>query len=177
MSKMVLRLGWFAPVPWCTQHTRTLLSVTAFTGHPALPPFLSLSLAPESPSPDSSATSARKQPSSSRLSSLSSQTEATSAGDQHDFSREQRSTSVDRSSTDLESTDRTEGPPPPDTCSAKRVDDFSFIDVSWSPGARWKESLLLKGMLSHLPVNCPFREVESACQAPLWWVHKTVERN
>ncbi|XP_074177622.1 uncharacterized protein KIAA1671 homolog isoform X4 [Rhinolophus sinicus] len=86
------------------------------------------SLAPESPSPDSSATSARKQPSSSRLSSLSSQTEATSAGDQHDFSREQRSTSVDRSSTDLESTDGTEGPPPPDTCSAKRVDDFSFID-------------------------------------------------
>lgn len=86
------------------------------------------SLAPESPSPDSSATSARKQPSSSRLSSLSSQTEATSAGDQHDCSREQRSTSVDRSSTDLESTDGTEGPPLPDTCSAKRVDDFSFID-------------------------------------------------
>ncbi|KAF6278045.1 hypothetical protein mRhiFer1_007319 [Rhinolophus ferrumequinum] len=86
------------------------------------------SLAPESPSPDSSATSARKQPSSSRLSSLSSQTEATSAGDQHDCSRDQRSTSVDRSSTDLESTDGTEGPPPPDTCSTKRVDDFSFID-------------------------------------------------
>lgn len=86
------------------------------------------SLAPESPSPDSSATSARKQPSSSRLSSLSSQTEATSAGDQHDCSREQRSTSVDRSSTDLESTDGTEGPPPPDSCPTKRVDDFSFID-------------------------------------------------
>ncbi|KAM5200100.1 uncharacterized protein KIAA1671 homolog isoform 2-T4 [Hipposideros larvatus] len=86
------------------------------------------SLAPESPSPDSSATSARKQPSSSRLSSLSSQTEVTSAGDQHDCSRDQRSTSVDRSSTDLESTDGTEGPPPPDACSTKRVDDFSFID-------------------------------------------------
>ncbi|XP_019519501.1 PREDICTED: uncharacterized protein KIAA1671 homolog [Hipposideros armiger] len=86
------------------------------------------SLAPESPSPDSSATSARKQPSSSRLSSLSSQTEATSAGDQHDCSRDQRSTSVDHSSTDLESTDGTEGPPPPDACSTKRVDDFSFID-------------------------------------------------
>ncbi|XP_016064192.1 PREDICTED: uncharacterized protein KIAA1671 homolog [Miniopterus natalensis] len=86
------------------------------------------SLAPESPSPDSSAASARKQPSSSRLSSLSSPTEATSAGDQHDCSRDQRSTSVDRSSTDLESTDGTEGLPPPDTGSTKKVDDFSFID-------------------------------------------------
>ncbi|KAL2767624.1 uncharacterized protein WCI35_025807 [Daubentonia madagascariensis] len=84
------------------------------------------SSAPESP--DSSATSAQKQPPSSRLSSLSSQTEPTSAGDQYDCSRDQRSTSVDRSSTDLESTDGTEGPPPPDTCPAKRVDDFSFID-------------------------------------------------
>ncbi|KAM8818495.1 uncharacterized protein KIAA1671 homolog isoform 1-T7 [Rhynchonycteris naso] len=86
------------------------------------------SLAPESPSPDSSAASARKQPSSSRLSSLSSQTEATSAGDQQDCSRDQQSTSVDRSSTDLESTDGTEGLPPPDTCSTKKADDFSFID-------------------------------------------------
>ncbi|XP_062944064.1 uncharacterized protein KIAA1671 homolog isoform X3 [Cynocephalus volans] len=86
------------------------------------------SLAPESPSPDSSATSARKQPPSSCLSSLSSQTEPTSTGDQYDFSRDQRSTSVDRSSTDLESTDGTEGPPPPEACPAKRVDDFSFID-------------------------------------------------
>ncbi|XP_009215223.2 uncharacterized protein KIAA1671 homolog [Papio anubis] len=84
------------------------------------------SLATESP--DSSATSTRKQPPSSRLSSLSSQTEPTSAGDQYDCSRDQRSTSVDRSSTDLESTDGMEGPPPPDTCPAKRVDDFSFID-------------------------------------------------
>lgn len=86
------------------------------------------SLAPESPSPDSSATSTRKQAPSSRLSSLSSQTEATSIGDQHDCSRDQRSTSVDRSSTDLESTDGTEGPLPPDISPSKRVDDFSFID-------------------------------------------------
>ncbi|TKC52046.1 hypothetical protein EI555_002989, partial [Monodon monoceros] len=85
------------------------------------------SLAPESPSPDSSATSAQKQPPSSRLSSLSSQTETTSAGDQHDCSKDQQSTSVDRSSTDLESTDGMEGPPPADACPAKRVDDFSFI--------------------------------------------------
>ncbi|XP_069353706.1 uncharacterized protein KIAA1671 homolog isoform X2 [Eulemur rufifrons] len=84
------------------------------------------SSAPESP--DSSATSAQKQPSGSRLSSLSSQTEPTSAGDQYDCSRDQRSTSVDRSSTDLESTDGMEGPPPPDACPAKGVDDFSFID-------------------------------------------------
>ncbi|XP_077732219.1 uncharacterized protein KIAA1671 homolog isoform X1 [Canis aureus] len=86
------------------------------------------SLAPESPSPDSSATSARKQLPSSRLSSLSSQTEATSAGEQLSCSRDQRSTSIDRSSTDLESTDGMEGLPPPDACPAKRVDDFSFID-------------------------------------------------
>ncbi|XP_036908261.1 uncharacterized protein KIAA1671 homolog isoform X1 [Sturnira hondurensis] len=86
------------------------------------------SVGPESPSPDSSAASARKQPSSSRLSSLSSHTEATSTGDQQDCSRDRRSTSVDRSSTDLESTDGTEGPPAPDTGSARTVDDFSFID-------------------------------------------------
>nr|XP_055110220.1 uncharacterized protein KIAA1671 homolog isoform X1 [Symphalangus syndactylus] len=84
------------------------------------------SLATESP--DSSATSTRKQPPSSRLSSLSSQTEPTSAGDQYDCSRDQRSTSVDHSSTDLESTDGMEGPPAPDACPEKRVDDFSFID-------------------------------------------------
>ncbi|XP_028340386.2 uncharacterized protein KIAA1671 [Physeter macrocephalus] len=85
------------------------------------------SLAPESPSPDSSATSAQKQPPSSRLSSLSSQTETTSAEDQHDRSKDQQSTSVDRSSTDLESADGMEGPPPADACPAERVDDFSFI--------------------------------------------------
>ena len=94
------------------------------------PPFLSRSLAPESPSPDSSAASGRKQPPSSRLSSLSSQTETPSAGDQPEGSRDQRSTSADRSSTDLESTDGTDGLPAPDASPAKRVDDFSFIDVS-----------------------------------------------
>ncbi|XP_036304711.1 uncharacterized protein KIAA1671 homolog isoform X1 [Pipistrellus kuhlii] len=83
------------------------------------------SVGPESPSPDSSGASAWKQPSSSRLSSLSSPTEATSAGDQQDCPRDQRSASEDRSSTDLEST---EGPPPPDACSPKKVDDFSFIN-------------------------------------------------
>ncbi|XP_001496150.3 uncharacterized protein KIAA1671 homolog isoform X2 [Equus caballus] len=86
------------------------------------------SLAPESPSPDSSAASGRKQPPSSRLSSLSSQTETPSAGDQPEGSRDQRSTSADRSSTDLESTDGTDGLPAPDASPAKRVDDFSFID-------------------------------------------------
>lgn len=80
------------------------------------------SLAPESPSPDSSATSARKQPPSSRLASLSSHTEPTSA-DLRGSPRDQRS-----SSSELESTDGTEGPPPPDTRPAGRVDDFSFID-------------------------------------------------
>nr|XP_054399206.1 uncharacterized protein KIAA1671 homolog isoform X2 [Pongo abelii] len=84
------------------------------------------SLATESP--DSSATSTRKQPPSSRLSSLSSQTEPTSTGDQYDCSRDQRSTSMDHSSTDLESTDGMEGLPPPDACPEKRVDDFSFIN-------------------------------------------------
>ncbi|XP_008072233.1 uncharacterized protein KIAA1671 homolog [Carlito syrichta] len=84
------------------------------------------SLGPESP--DSSAASAPKQPPSSRLSSLSSHTEPTSAGDQHDGSRDQQSTSVDHSSTDLESTDGTEGLLPSDAYPAQRVDDFSFID-------------------------------------------------
>uniref|UniRef100_A0A8D2BCZ5 Tankyrase 1-binding protein C-terminal domain-containing protein n=1 Tax=Sciurus vulgaris TaxID=55149 RepID=A0A8D2BCZ5_SCIVU len=79
------------------------------------------SLAPESPSPDSSTTSARRPHPSGRLSSLSSQTEPPSAGDQ-------RSTSVDRSSSELESTDGTDGLPPPEPCPASRVDDFSFID-------------------------------------------------
>ncbi|KAM5238143.1 uncharacterized protein KIAA1671 homolog isoform 2-T2 [Ctenodactylus gundi] len=78
------------------------------------------SLAAESPSPDSSAASAQKQPPSSRLSSLSSQTEPTSAGDQ-------RSTSADRSSSELDSTDGAEGPPQPDSSPAQAVDDFSFI--------------------------------------------------
>ncbi|KAM5187526.1 uncharacterized protein KIAA1671 homolog isoform 4-T5 [Callospermophilus lateralis] len=79
------------------------------------------SLAPESPSPDSSTPSARRQPLSGRLSSLSSQTEPASAADQ-------RSTSVDRSSSELESTDGADGLPPPEPCAAGRADDFSFID-------------------------------------------------
>nr|XP_034493200.1 uncharacterized protein KIAA1671 homolog [Marmota flaviventris] len=79
------------------------------------------SLAPESPSPDSSTPSARRQPLSGRLSSLSSQTEPASAADQ-------RSTSVDRSSSELESTDGADGLPPPEPCVAGRADDFSFID-------------------------------------------------
>ncbi|XP_036764872.2 uncharacterized protein KIAA1671 homolog isoform X4 [Manis pentadactyla] len=86
------------------------------------------SFAPESPSPDSSAVLAWKQAPSSRLSSLSSQTEATSARDQYECSRDQQSTRVDRSSTDLESTAGMEGLPSPGACLAKRVDDFSFID-------------------------------------------------
>ncbi|XP_045147249.1 uncharacterized protein KIAA1671 homolog isoform X1 [Echinops telfairi] len=86
------------------------------------------SLAPESPSPDSSATSTWKQPPSSHLSSLSSQTEAPSARDLNDGSRGQQSTSVDHSSTDLDSTDGQERPSLLDTCPPQRVDDFSFID-------------------------------------------------
>ncbi|XP_008847236.1 uncharacterized protein KIAA1671 homolog isoform X1 [Nannospalax galili] len=82
------------------------------------------SVAPESPSPDSSASSARRQPTGSHLSSLSSHTEPTSA-DQRDSSRDRRNSSVDRSSSELESTDGPEGPP--DTCPAERRDDFSFI--------------------------------------------------
>ncbi|XP_049977015.1 uncharacterized protein KIAA1671 homolog isoform X1 [Alexandromys fortis] len=82
------------------------------------------SFGPESPSsPDSSAASAGKQPPSSHLSSY---TESTSV-EQHDSSRDRRSSSVDRSSSELESTDGPEGPPPPDACPAEREDDFSFI--------------------------------------------------
>ncbi|KAM6155534.1 uncharacterized protein KIAA1671-like isoform 2-T2 [Rhynchocyon petersi] len=86
------------------------------------------SLAPESPSPNSSATSTRKQSPSSHLSSLSSQTEATSAGDANDGSRGQQSTSVNRSRTDLDSTDRMEGPAPHDASPRPGADDFSFLD-------------------------------------------------
>lgn len=83
------------------------------------------SLPPETPSPDGSATSARKQPPSSRLSSPSTPTEPTSAGGS---TREQRSASVDRSSAELDSTEGTEAPPPLDTDATKPVDDFAFID-------------------------------------------------
>ncbi|XP_072456215.1 uncharacterized protein KIAA1671 homolog isoform X4 [Notamacropus eugenii] len=86
------------------------------------------SFVPESPSPDNNATSTRKQPPSSRLSSLSSQTEPASPADAGDSSRDQRSTSLDRSSTDLDSTDGAEGAPPSDTGPEGKVDDFSFIN-------------------------------------------------
>lgn len=53
---------------------------------------------------------------------------------------------MDRSSTDLESTDGTEGPLPPDISPSKRVDDFSFIDVSWKLESRERNShFFLKG--------------------------------
>lgn len=81
------------------------------------------SFGPESPSPDSSAASAGKQPPGSHLSSY---TESTSV-EQHDSSRDRRSSSVDRSSSELESTDGPEGPPPSDVCPAEGDDDFSFI--------------------------------------------------
>ncbi|XP_028621208.1 uncharacterized protein KIAA1671 homolog isoform X1 [Grammomys surdaster] len=81
------------------------------------------SFGPESPSPDSSAASAGKQPPGSHLSSY---TESTSV-EQHDSSRDRRSSSVDRSSSELESTDGPEGPPPSDVCPAEGEDDFSFI--------------------------------------------------
>ncbi|XP_077016800.1 uncharacterized protein KIAA1671 homolog isoform X4 [Tamandua tetradactyla] len=86
------------------------------------------SLAPESPSPDSSTTSVRRQHPNSRLSSLSSQTEPASAGGQYDSARDQRSTSLGHSSTDQESMDGAEGLPPLDTCPPEKADDFSFID-------------------------------------------------
>lgn len=81
------------------------------------------SFGPETPSPDSSAASAGKQPPGSHLSSY---TESTSV-EQHDSSRDRRSSSVDRSSSELESTDGPEGPPPSDVCPAEGEDDFSFI--------------------------------------------------
>ncbi|XP_074062253.1 uncharacterized protein KIAA1671 homolog isoform X4 [Macrotis lagotis] len=86
------------------------------------------SFAPESPSSDSNVSSARKQPPSSRLSSLSSQTEPASPAEPGDSSRDQRSTSLDRSSTDLDSTDGAEGgAAPSDAGPEGKVDDFSFI--------------------------------------------------
>ncbi|XP_055970460.1 uncharacterized protein KIAA1671 homolog isoform X2 [Sorex fumeus] len=82
--------------------------------------------APESPSPDGSSASARKQPPSSRLSSPSTPSEPPSAGDS---AREQWSASVDRSSAELDSPDSTEAPPTPDAHAAKATDDdFAFID-------------------------------------------------
>uniref|UniRef100_A0A6G1RKL3 KIAA1671 n=1 Tax=Hypotaenidia okinawae TaxID=2861861 RepID=A0A6G1RKL3_9GRUI len=86
------------------------------------------SFVPESPSSENDVISSRKQPASSRPSSLSSQTEPASLADHHDFSKDQRSTSLDRSSTDMDSTDGTDLPPPGDACPDGQTTDFSFID-------------------------------------------------
>ncbi|XP_075626155.1 uncharacterized protein KIAA1671 homolog isoform X1 [Balearica regulorum gibbericeps] len=86
------------------------------------------SFVPESPSSENDVTSTRKQPPNSHPSSLSSQTEPASMVDHHDFSKDQRSTSLDRSSTDMDSTDGTDLPPPGDTYPDEKTTDFSFID-------------------------------------------------
>nr|XP_009933370.1 PREDICTED: uncharacterized protein KIAA1671 homolog [Opisthocomus hoazin] len=86
------------------------------------------SFAPESPSSENGVISTRKQPPNSHPSSLSSQTEPASLVDHHDFSKDQRSTSLDRSSTDMDSTDGTDLPPPGDTYPDAKTTDFSFID-------------------------------------------------
>ncbi|XP_064024191.1 uncharacterized protein KIAA1671 homolog isoform X3 [Pogoniulus pusillus] len=86
------------------------------------------SFVPESPSSENDVTSTRKQPASSHPSSLSSQAEPASLADHHDFSKDQRSTSLDRSSTDMDSTDGTDLPPPGDACPDEKPTDFSFID-------------------------------------------------
>lgn len=89
------------------------------------------SFVPESPSSENDVISTRKQPPNSHPSSLSSQTEPASLVDHHDFSKDQRSTSLDRSSTDMDSTDGTDLPPPGDTYPDEKAADFSFIDVSY----------------------------------------------
>uniref|UniRef100_A0A493U3H3 Tankyrase 1-binding protein C-terminal domain-containing protein n=1 Tax=Anas platyrhynchos platyrhynchos TaxID=8840 RepID=A0A493U3H3_ANAPP len=86
------------------------------------------SFVPESPSSENDVISTRKQPPNSQPSSLSSQTEPASLVDHHDFSKDQRSTSLDRSSTDMDSTDGTDLPPPGDTYPDEKTTDFSFID-------------------------------------------------
>ncbi|XP_054248577.1 uncharacterized protein KIAA1671 homolog isoform X1 [Indicator indicator] len=86
------------------------------------------SFVPESPSSENDVLSTRKQPPSSHPSSLSSQAEPACLPDHHDFSKDQRSTSLDRSSTDMDSTDGTDLPPPGDTCPDEKTTDFSFID-------------------------------------------------
>uniref|UniRef100_A0A8B9NW40 Tankyrase 1-binding protein C-terminal domain-containing protein n=1 Tax=Apteryx owenii TaxID=8824 RepID=A0A8B9NW40_APTOW len=86
------------------------------------------SFVPESPSSENNVVSTRKQPPNSQPSSLSSQTEPASLVDHHDSSKDQRSTSLDRSSTDMDSTDGTDLPPPGDTYPDEKTTDFSFID-------------------------------------------------
>lgn len=96
--------------------------------------FLICSFVPESPSLENDVISTRKQPPNSHPSSLSSQTEPASLVDHHDISKDQRSTSLDRSSTDMDSTDGTDLPPPGDTYPDEKTTDFSFIDVSYPNG-------------------------------------------
>ncbi|XP_068268784.1 uncharacterized protein KIAA1671 homolog isoform X3 [Nyctibius grandis] len=86
------------------------------------------SFVPESPSSENDGISTRKQPPNSHPSSLSSQTEPASLVDHHDFAKDQRSTSLDRSSTDMDSTDGTDLPLPGDTYAHEKTTDFSFID-------------------------------------------------
>ncbi|XP_017669798.1 PREDICTED: uncharacterized protein KIAA1671 homolog isoform X1 [Lepidothrix coronata] len=86
------------------------------------------SFVPESPSLENDVVSTRKQPPNSRPSSLSSQTEQPSLAEHHDFNKDQRSTSLDRSSTDMDSTDGTDLPPAGDTFPDDKTTDFSFID-------------------------------------------------
>ncbi|XP_021268081.1 uncharacterized protein KIAA1671 homolog isoform X5 [Numida meleagris] len=86
------------------------------------------SFVPESPSSENDVISTRKQPPSSQPSSLSSQTEPASLADRCDFSKDQRSTSLDRSSTDIDSTDGTDLPPPGDAYPDGKTADFSFLD-------------------------------------------------
>ncbi|XP_010601980.1 uncharacterized protein KIAA1671 homolog isoform X4 [Fukomys damarensis] len=119
------------------------------------------SLALESPSPDSSTTPVQKQPPRSRMSSLSSQTEPTSAGDQ-------RSTSVDHSSSELDSTDGAEAVPRQDTCPAQGTDDFFFIhqtSVLDSSALKTRVELSKKGRrrapISHSLRRSRFSESES----------------
>ncbi|XP_014730361.1 PREDICTED: uncharacterized protein KIAA1671 homolog [Sturnus vulgaris] len=82
----------------------------------------------ESPCLDTEVVSGRKQPPGSHPSSLSSQTEPPSLAEHHDLSKDQRSTSLDRSSTDLDSTDGTDLPPAGDTLPEDKSSYFSFID-------------------------------------------------
>ncbi|KAL1768560.1 hypothetical protein HispidOSU_013595 [Sigmodon hispidus] len=124
---------------------------------------------PESPSsPDSSAASAERQPPSSRLSSY---TESTSV-EQHDSSRDRRSSSVDRSSSELESTDGPEGLPTSDACPAEREDDFSFIhQTSVLDSSALKTRVQLsKRSRRRAPISHALRRSqfsESECRSPL----------
>ncbi|XP_063028896.1 uncharacterized protein KIAA1671 homolog isoform X1 [Melospiza melodia melodia] len=81
----------------------------------------------ESPSLDNEVASGRKPPAGSHPSSLSSQAEPPCLPEHHDFSKEQRSTSLDRSSTDMDSTDGTDVPPAGDALPEDKS-YFSFID-------------------------------------------------